>query len=177
VVGLRLRLLWLIRTFSVDKCHHWLGIRPWMPSYQPSYWTCDMMMIRAEYSIIYSYPTINHLINCGALEPLTLEQVKYAKQKSVVNFDSQLHTVWSHADGFNWLHICYWVYLTYDGVKLLLSASAHGYKYWVDNLCDITGNGEGTGTHISVFLVILRGEYDDILEWPCKVKVTIVHLF
>ena len=34
------------------------------------------------------------------------------------------------------------------------------------------GDGSGKGTHLSLFLVIMRGEYDDILEWPFRHKVT-----
>ncbi|XP_078422493.1 TNF receptor-associated factor 2-like [Cetorhinus maximus] len=34
------------------------------------------------------------------------------------------------------------------------------------------GDGSGKGTHISLFLAIVRGEYDDVLPWPFKQKVT-----
>ena len=34
------------------------------------------------------------------------------------------------------------------------------------------GDGSGKGTHLSLFIVIMRGEYDDILEWPYRHKVT-----
>ena len=35
------------------------------------------------------------------------------------------------------------------------------------------GNGVGKGTHISVFAYLMRGEFDDCLEWPFKGSVVI----
>ena len=46
---------------------------------------------------------------------------------------------------------------------------AHLYK-----LClrvYLNGDGEGTGTHLSVFFVIMRGEHDPLLRWPFNHKV------
>ncbi|KAI5610383.1 TNF receptor-associated factor 1, partial [Silurus asotus] len=34
------------------------------------------------------------------------------------------------------------------------------------------GDGVGKGTHISLFFVIMKGEYDPLLSWPFKHKVT-----
>ena len=48
--------------------------------------------------------------------------------------------------------------------------SRYGYK-----MCArIYLNGEGTerGTHISVFFVVMRGQYDALLRWPFRQKVT-----
>ena len=36
----------------------------------------------------------------------------------------------------------------------------------------LNGDGMGRGTHISVFLVIMRGQYDALLRWPFRQKVT-----
>lgn len=35
----------------------------------------------------------------------------------------------------------------------------------------LNGDGVGKGTHISLFFVIMRGEYDPILSWPFRHKV------
>ena len=35
------------------------------------------------------------------------------------------------------------------------------------------GNGEGKGTHVSVFSHLMKGENDDYLPWPFTGKVTI----
>ena len=46
----------------------------------------------------------------------------------------------------------------------------HGYK-----LCAImypNGDGNGKSTHVSVFIHLLKGEYDGILCWPYKYKTT-----
>ena len=48
--------------------------------------------------------------------------------------------------------------------------SRYGYK-----LClrlYILGDGMGKGTHMSLFFVVMRGEFDNILQWPFTHKVT-----
>lgn len=35
----------------------------------------------------------------------------------------------------------------------------------------LNGDGVGKGTHISLFFVIMKGEYDPILSWPFRHKV------
>ena len=52
--------------------------------------------------------------------------------------------------------------------------SRYGYK-----MCArvyLNGNGMGRGTHISLFFVVMRGEYDAILRWPFRQKVTFMLL-
>ena len=38
------------------------------------------------------------------------------------------------------------------------------------------GSGDGKNTHLSVFMVVMKGEYDAILRWPFnkKVKITLI---
>ena len=38
---------------------------------------------------------------------------------------------------------------------------------------DANGNGDGKGTHVSVFVHLMRGEFDDLLKWPFRGEVTI----
>ena len=38
------------------------------------------------------------------------------------------------------------------------------------------GDGSGKGTHLSFFLTLMRGEYDALLPWPFKQKVTLMLL-
>ena len=46
-----------------------------------------------------------------------------------------------------------------------------GYKMC---LCvDANGNGDGDYTHVSVFVCLMRGEYDDQLKWPFRGNITI----
>ena len=50
--------------------------------------------------------------------------------------------------------------------------SANGYK-----MCArlyLNGDGMGRGTHLSLFFVVMRGEYDSLLPWPFHQKVTLV---
>lgn len=52
--------------------------------------------------------------------------------------------------------------------------SQYGYK-----MCAriyLNGDGLGRETHISLFLCIMRGEYDALLSWPFRKKVTFVLL-
>ena len=52
--------------------------------------------------------------------------------------------------------------------------SRYGYK-----LCArlyLNGDGMGRGTHISVFFVVMRGQYDALLRWPFRQKVTFMLL-
>ena len=30
------------------------------------------------------------------------------------------------------------------------------------------GNYDGRGTHLTVYIQVCKGEYDDLLEWPCR---------
>ncbi|KAK2158511.1 hypothetical protein LSH36_168g03065 [Paralvinella palmiformis] len=38
----------------------------------------------------------------------------------------------------------------------------------------LNGDGMGKGTHVSLFFVLMRGEYDSLLPWPFQQKVTMV---
>ena len=52
--------------------------------------------------------------------------------------------------------------------------SRYGYK-----MCAriyLNGDGMGKGSHISIFFVIMRGEYDALLRWPFRQKVTFMLL-
>ena len=41
-------------------------------------------------------------------------------------------------------------------------------------LCtDAAGNGEGRGTHLSVYLFLMKGPHDDELTWPLRGKFEI----
>lgn len=40
----------------------------------------------------------------------------------------------------------------------------------------LNGDGAGRGTHISLFFVIMQGDYDDIILWPFRLKVTMMLL-
>ena len=52
--------------------------------------------------------------------------------------------------------------------------SRYGYKMCARIYLD--GNGVGRGTHISLFFVLMRGQYDALLRWPFRQKVTFMLL-
>ena len=47
-----------------------------------------------------------------------------------------------------------------------------GYGYKMCLRLYIMGDGIGKGTHLSLFFVVMRGEFDNILQWPFTHKVT-----
>jgi len=47
--------------------------------------------------------------------------------------------------------------------------SGTGYKLCIRLY--LNGDGSARGTHISIFLVVLRGEYDALLQWPFSYRV------
>ena len=51
-------------------------------------------------------------------------------------------------------------YTSPGGYKLRLNVDANGY-------------GSGKGTHVSCFINLMPGEYDDTLEWPFQGEVTV----
>ena len=46
-----------------------------------------------------------------------------------------------------------------------------GYKLCIR--VDANGNGGDTGTHVSVYVYLMRGEYDSALKWPFQGDITI----
>ena len=46
----------------------------------------------------------------------------------------------------------------------------HGYKVCLRVY--LNGDGSGKGTHVSVFFTIMKGEFDSLLDWPFRAKVT-----
>ena len=46
-----------------------------------------------------------------------------------------------------------------------------GYKMYLQVHCN--GRGAGKGTHVSVFVHLMRGEFDDKLKWPFRGEVTV----
>ncbi|KAI0237876.1 TNF receptor-associated factor 3 [Lamellibrachia satsuma] len=47
------------------------------------------------------------------------------------------------------------------------------YGYKMCGRVYLNGDGMGKGTHLSLFFVLMRGEYDALLEWPFRQKVTL----
>ena len=48
----------------------------------------------------------------------------------------------------------------------------YGYKMCIRAY--LNGNGSGEGTHLSVFFVLMKGEYDPLLQWPFKSNVSLI---
>ena len=54
--------------------------------------------------------------------------------------------------------------------SLPFHSGRYGYKMCLRLY--IMGDGIGKGTHLSLFFVVMRGEFDNILQWPFTHKVT-----
>ena len=49
--------------------------------------------------------------------------------------------------------------------------STDGYKLQME-VC-ANGNGKGKGTHVSLFVCLMKGEHDQYLQWPFKGEISI----
>ena len=48
--------------------------------------------------------------------------------------------------------------------------SCHGYKLCIR--ANLNGVDNGNGSHVSLFIHFMRGDFDDILDWPFKGRIT-----
>ena len=48
----------------------------------------------------------------------------------------------------------------------------NGYKMCIRAY--LNGDGSGCKTHLSIFFIIMKGEYDDLLQWPFNHKVNLI---
>ena len=48
----------------------------------------------------------------------------------------------------------------------------NGYKMCIRAY--LNGDGSGEGTHLSIFFVLMKGEYDPLLQWPFEPKVSLI---
>ena len=58
----------------------------------------------------------------------------------------------------------------YSGPFFSNASSGGGYKFCLGVMP--SGNGDGEGTHLSVYVYRMKGENDDLLEWPFRGQVT-----
>lgn len=49
--------------------------------------------------------------------------------------------------------------------------SPHGYRICLRAY--LNGDGTGRGTHVSLYIVIMKSEYDDLLSWPFAYHVNL----
>lgn len=48
--------------------------------------------------------------------------------------------------------------------------SQYGYKLGASVF--LNGNGSGEGTHLSLYIRVMSGEYDNLLDWPFRLPIT-----
>ena len=61
-----------------------------------------------------------------------------------------------------------------DPFYIRTETESFGYKLRIS--IDPNGSGDGKGTHLSAFIIVMKGSYDAILPWPIhgKVKFTLI---
>ena len=110
---------------------------------------------------------------------LQLEQAQ--KCKSSVNEDLNLRL--SHIENSNFDGTMVWKVADVsqqmqdarEGKRTFINsmpfyAGRYGYKMCLR--LHILGDGDGMGTHMSLYLVLMKGEFDKLLKWPFTFKVT-----
>ena len=107
-----------------------------------------------------------------ALRNVTLADLEeYVKQQEFSSYDGQL--LWRISDYARKRNDA----VTGQQVSFYspcFFTSRYGYK-----MCAriyLNGDGMGRGTHISVYFVIMRGQYDALLRWPFRQKITFMLL-
>ena len=107
-----------------------------------------------------------------ALRNVTLADLEeYVKQQEFSSYDGQL--LWRISDYARKRNDA----VTGQQVSFYspcFFTSRYGYK-----MCAriyLNGDGMGRGTHISIFFVVMRGQYDALLRWPFRQKVTFMLL-
>ncbi|XP_018420158.1 PREDICTED: TNF receptor-associated factor 1 [Nanorana parkeri] len=106
-----------------------------------------------------------------------------AKEMALNEFHMRLSTLeqTSYNGVFQW-KICNFTQKCHDAVigraMSLYSPAFYTAKYGYKVCLRIylNGDGAGKGTHVSLFFAIMKGEYDALLPWPFKHKVTFMLL-
>ena len=62
---------------------------------------------------------------------------------------------------------------TINNDKYMPSFVTHSHGYQMCIRVDTNGNGDGEGTHVSIFTFLMQGRHDDHLKWPFRGEITI----
>ncbi len=60
-----------------------------------------------------------------------------------------------------------------SNTTFIITAFSHAHSYRVCVRVYLNGDGIGGVTHLSVFLVLMHGEFDTLLQWPFRQQVTV----
>lgn len=130
-------------------------------------------------------------LNCG--ENLTVVQPRVSEHEEELQIE--LETLQEQVENIN-LRFLHLETSTYDGILLWKISSymkwkadtmagncvhsqpfySKRYGYKMCGCVFFNGYAQGKGTHISVFICLMKGEYDALLDWPFKHKVTLMIL-
>ena len=65
------------------------------------------------------------------------------------------------------------IYASEEEVVYSPSFYTHPDGYRMCIRVDPNGDGDGKGTHVSVFIYLMKGQFDDHLKWPFRGEITI----
>jgi hypothetical protein len=124
-----------------------------------------------EASMVQKFQTDGMLINQNVL----LQDVTAMKQQ--VEYENQARK-YRILDGAMIWKICNVQEKMYDALSERQTSfyspafytSATGYRLCIRLY--LNGDGTARGTHLSIFLVVLRGQYDALLQWPFSYRVS-----
>ncbi|XP_030636844.1 TNF receptor-associated factor 4b [Chanos chanos] len=108
---------------------------------------------------------------CGVVnrQRLELRELRHCVEESSRNFDGSL--LWKLS---NYSRKLQEAQSKINGCVELFSRPfySHRYGYRLQVTTFLNGNGSGEGTHLSIYIRVLPGEYDGLLEWPFPYRVT-----
>ncbi|KAJ7372388.1 hypothetical protein OS493_019839 [Desmophyllum pertusum] len=115
---------------------------------------------------------IESIMDTLALRNVTLADLEeYVRQQEFSSYDGQL--LWKISDYARKRNDAV------TGQQVFLDSPCfytNRYGYKMSARLYLNGDGMGTGTHISVFFGIMRGDYDELLRWPFRSQVTFMLL-
>ena len=104
----------------------------------------DQLHLRVTIKTVLELTKVNsHLLKSTSLTPCTLKLTNYQQWRS---------------GGERFYSPPF--FTSYSGYKMCL-------------LMYVNGNGDGTGTHVSVYACLMKGDHDDTLTWPFTGSVTL----
>nr|XP_002742434.1 PREDICTED: TNF receptor-associated factor 2-like [Saccoglossus kowalevskii] len=124
---------------------------------------------------------IQHVDRIQALERKVSAQDQLLKELALAKQDNTMSEMASHDGELVW-KITNFLKKRNDAVSRktvsiyspCFYTSRHGYK-----MCAriyLNGDGMGKGNHVSLFFVIMKGQFDALLRWPFRQKVTLMWL-
>lgn len=141
----------------------------------------DLVLLTYIFIVILQGPRFNldkHLDESVKAHLKYVCEVVRKQQQQITHLCSALHTVTQVTEGtFIWRISDYkakYIEAVYKNTQEITSqpfyTSRFGYKMVMSVF--LNGNGHGKGKYLSIYIKLLPGEYDNILEWPFTLPIS-----